>query len=51
MPESKADCGETFSHDPHIFRTEKGKVKACDGDLVKRLSQPEKPYPEKKRTT
>jgi hypothetical protein len=29
------DCGKTYGHDWHLFATERGKVKACDGDLGK----------------
>ena len=31
-----ADCGVGFEHDPHAYRTERGKVKACDGSVTKR---------------
>lgn len=31
-----ADCGATFDHDQHLYRTERGKVKACDGSTTKR---------------
>lgn len=31
-----ADCGATFDHDPHAYRTPRGKVKACDGSTTKR---------------
>lgn len=26
-----ADCGAKFAHDAHLYRTERGKAKACDG--------------------
>lgn len=31
------DCGKDFSHGPHLYTTERGKVKACDG--VKRTDK------------
>jgi hypothetical protein len=30
------DCGRDFKHTWHIYVTERGKVKVCDGDLEKR---------------
>lgn len=33
---AEADCGAAFGHDPHIWRTQRGKVKACDGAVNKR---------------
>lgn len=34
-----ADCGATFAHEPHLFHTGRGKVKACDGSVTKRGTQ------------
>lgn len=31
-----SDCGLNFEHDPHVYRTERGKIKACDGSTTKR---------------
>lgn len=31
-----ADCGQEYGHAPHLYRTPRGKVKACDGDTRKR---------------
>lgn len=31
-----ADCGAEYDHDPHLYRTERGKVKACDGTTTKK---------------
>ncbi len=25
------ECGADYEHDWHLFKTEKGKIKACDG--------------------
>lgn len=33
-----ADCGADFAHEPHLFRTPRGKVKACDGSITKRTT-------------
>ena len=35
-PPAAADCGLKYDHDPHTFRTERGKLKACDGSTSKR---------------
>lgn len=31
-----ADCGVDFEHDAHVYKTPRGKVKACDGSTRKR---------------
>jgi hypothetical protein len=31
-----ADCGKSFDHEPHLYKTPRGKVKACDGSTDKR---------------
>lgn len=31
-----SDCGRTFKHDPHLYETPRGKIKACDGSIDKR---------------
>lgn len=36
MTPPTADCGATFGHAPHIYKTPRGKVKACDGSITKR---------------
>ena len=36
--EGAADCGATFAHAPHVYRTQRGKAKACDGSTDKRLT-------------
>lgn len=36
MDTRAADCGRTFDHAPHNYRTPRGKVKACDGAVGKR---------------
>jgi hypothetical protein len=34
-----ADCGLPYAHHPHLYRTTKrGKVKACDGSITKRVT-------------
>lgn len=30
-----ADCGARYNHKMHIFETERGKIKACDGTINK----------------
>lgn len=30
-----ADCGVTFDHEPHVYKTPRGKIKACDGSVTK----------------
>lgn len=32
----RTDCGATYAHDPHLYRTPSGKAKACDGSTDKR---------------
>lgn len=39
-PKRVADCGATYDHDPHLYRTERGRVKACDGSVTKRSAGP-----------
>lgn len=31
-----SDCGKNFDHAPHLYKTERGKIKACDGSITKR---------------
>lgn len=31
----QADCGVTFDHDPHVYKTPRGPIKACDGSVTK----------------
>lgn len=35
MTDRHADCGATFEHDPHLFKTPRGKILACDGSTRK----------------
>lgn len=37
------DCGATFEHDAHLYKTSRGKVKACDGSTTKRTQQSPRP--------
>ena len=30
------ECGVSYEHDWQLYRTERGKIKACDGKLVEK---------------
>jgi hypothetical protein len=36
-----ADCGVSFEHNSHPYRTRAG-IKICDGSITKRVSLPQK---------
>lgn len=38
MPPEKgvSDCGRRYAHNPHLYETQRGKTKACDGSVTKR---------------
>lgn len=45
MTKSPADCGEKFDHEPHAYKTPRGKIKACDGATGKLRYSTETPAP------
>lgn len=46
MEQKKADCGATFDHAGHLYKTKRGKIKACDGSIDKRTNSKTTPQKE-----